>query len=66
MGTVCTPPSADIFMDCFEKKHIYSFLPGLSLIQLWFSDNIFFIWTGTEEHLTNVLNNLNKKHVHQV
>ena len=46
----------------WEEIHIYPFLGGLSLIYLRFMNDIFFIWTGTKEKLTNYLNNLNKKH----
>ena len=63
MGTICAPPYANIFMDHFEKKYTYPFLQGLSLIYLRFIDDIFFIWAGTKEQLTNCLNNLNKKHI---
>ena len=31
MGTICAPGYADIFMDHFDRKYIYSFLEGLSL-----------------------------------
>ena len=51
---------ANIFMDHFEKKYIYPFIQGLPLIYLRFIDDIFFIWTGTKEQLTNCLFNLNK------
>ena len=61
MRTICAPSYANIFMDHFEKKYIYPFLQGLSLIYLRFIDDIFLIWTGTKEQLTNCLNNLNKK-----
>ena len=61
MGSICVPFYAIISMDHFEKKYIYPFLQILSLIYLRFID-IFFIWTGTKEQLTNCLNNLNKKH----
>ena len=60
-GMICAPSYANIFMDHFEKKYIYPLLQGLSLIYLRFIDDIFFIWTGTKEQLTNCLNNLNKK-----
>ena len=44
---------ANIFMDHFEKTYIYPFIQGLPLIYLRFIDDIFFIWTGTKEQLTN-------------
>ena len=62
MGTICAPSYANIFMNHIEKKYIYPFLQGLSLIYLRFIDDIFFIWTGTKKQLTNCWNNLNKKH----
>ena len=62
MGTICEPFHTSIFMDHFEKKYIYPFLPGPSFICLWFIDDIFFIWSRTKEKLTNCWNNLNKKH----
>ena len=61
MGTICAPYYANIFIDHFEKKYIYPFLKGLSLIYLRFTDDIFFLRTGTKEQLVNCLNNLNKK-----
>ena len=62
MCRICTPLSAIIFMDHFEKKYICPFLQGISLIYLWFIGDIFFIWTGSKEQLTNCLNDFNKKH----
>ena len=62
MGTICAPSYANIFMDQFEKKYIYPFLQGISLIYLRFIDDIFFIWAGNKEQLTDCLINLNKKH----
>ena len=66
IGTICVPSYANIFMNHFEKKYIYPFLQGLSLIYFWFIDYIFFIWTSTKEQLIKCLNNLNKKESHQV
>ena len=60
MGTICAPYYVNIIMDLFEKKYTYTFLQGLSLIYLRFIGDTFFIWTGTEEQLTNCLNNLIK------
>ena len=58
MVTICPSSYVNIFMDHFEKK---SSLRGLSLIYLRFIDDMFLIWTGTKEQLTNCLNNVNKK-----
>ena len=54
MGTICAQSYANIFMDHFEKKYIYPFLEGLSIIYLRFIDGIFFIWTGNKEQLANL------------
>ena len=64
MGTICAyaPAYANIFMDHFERKYIYSFLEGLSLSYLRFTDDIFFIWTCSKDQLITFLNNLNAKH----
>ena len=43
MEKICAPPYVNIFMDHFEKKYIYPFLQGISLIYLRFIDDIFFI-----------------------
>ena len=61
MGTICIPSYANIFMDHFKNKYLYPFLQGLSLVYLRFIDDLFFIWTGIKEQLTNCLNNLSKK-----
>ena len=61
MGTICAPSYANIFMDHFEKKLIYPFIKGLSLIYLRFIDDIFFIWTGNKKDLMKFLNDLNTK-----
>ena len=43
MGMVCAPLHANIFMDHFENKCIYTFLQGTTLTYLQFIDDIFFI-----------------------
>ena len=62
IDTKCAPSYANISKDHFEKKFIYPFLRGTSLIYLRFNNDIFFIWTGTQEQLTNCFNDLNEKH----
>ena len=62
MGTICAPSYANIFMDHFEKKLIYPFIKGFSLIYLRFIDDIFFIWTGNKKDLMKFLNELDTKH----
>ena len=49
-------------MDHFEKRLIYPFIKGFSLIYLRFTDDIFFIWTGNKKDLMKFLNKLNRKH----
>ena len=61
-STICRPSHSNIFMDHFEKKYIYAFLRGISLICLQFMEGIFFIWAGTTEQVANYFNILNKKH----
>ena len=51
MGTICAPAYNNIFMGFFERKYICPFLERLSLSYLRFIDNIFFIWTvSNDEH----------------
>ena len=61
MGTNCEPSYANIFMDHFERKFIYSFTKIFSLTYLRFIDNIFFIWRGNKTDLEKFLNELNTK-----
>ena len=42
---------------------MYPLLEGLLLSHLRFIDDIFFIWTGTKDQLTTVLNNFNTEHI---
>ena len=49
-------------MDHFEKKLIYPYIKGFSLIYLRFIDNIFFKWTDNNKDLMKFLNELNTKH----
>ena len=45
----------------FQKKYIYSFL-GLSLSDLRFIVNMFFLWTGSKDQLITFLNGFNTMH----
>ena len=68
MEMICSSSDTNIFVDHFDRGiciyiiyiYIYPFLRELSLIYLRFINEIFFLWTGTKEKLTNCLNNLNK------
>ena len=63
IGTICAPAYANIFMNHFQRKYIYSFLEGFSLSYLRFIEDIFFIWTGSQDQLITFLNDLNTKHI---
>ena len=63
MRTIFAPAYGNIFMDHFERKYIYPFLEGLSQSYLRFTDDIFFIWTGSEDQQITFLNDLNTKHI---
>ena len=61
MGSKCAPPYACIYMGSFESKKI---LPLSNLILLWkrFIDDIFFIFTGSEEELLTLFEKINLLH----
>ena len=59
IGTICVPSYPNIFMGPFQRKYVSPFLQGHSLIYLRFTDNIFFIWTGSKEQLIWNLDKLN-------
>ena len=62
MGTRCAPTYANIFMAEFEEKYICSFIKQISVLDLIFNDDIFMIWTKSEDELKNVMKDLNTKH----
>ena len=61
MGSKCAPPFASIFMGDFEISKI---LPLTVAIMLWkrFIDDVFFIFTGTEEELKSLFHTINEIH----
>ena len=59
MGTICPPSYANILMEHFEGKFIYPPIKTFLLIYLRFIDDIFFMWTGSQKDLENLLNKLN-------
>ena len=61
MRTICAPAYASIFMNHFKRKYVYSFL-GLSLSDLRFIVDIFFLWTGSKDQLITFLNDFNTMH----
>ena len=60
MGTICTPPCANIFMTRFESKYIYSYIIQKVMTFLRLIDDLFMIWTVTGE-LLKFINKLNQK-----
>ena len=61
MGTICAPAYANIFMDQFEKQHIYPYIKNKSILYLQYINDIFMIWTGTKQELLIFLEMLNSK-----
>ena len=51
MGTKFTPTYANIFMGIFEETHIYTLTKQNVQLYLKYIDDIFFIWTGSEDKL---------------
>ena len=62
MGTICAPAYGNIFMTNFELKYIYQYIKDKTKVLLRFIDDLFMIWTGSEQELLNVMSDLNKKH----
>ena len=62
MGTICAPSYANIFMGEFEEKFIYPYIEGRTKLYLRYIDNIFIIWTGSEQQFTKFISELNDKH----
>ena len=62
MGTKLAPSYANIFMSAFEEKFIYPY-PGFNCVKwLRFLDDIFCIWSGTDESLDAFITYLNSVH----
>ena len=62
MGTKCAPSYANIFMGEFEATHIYPMIKNYCIKYLRFIDDIFMIWTGTQQQLKTFINNINNVH----
>ena len=62
MDTICTPAYANIFMVNFELKYIYPYIRDKTKMFLRFIDDLFMIWTGSEQELLDFMSDLNKKH----
>ena len=57
MGTKCAPAYANI-----EEKHIYLFIKQISMLYLIFIDDMFMIWTKSENERKIFMKDLNTKH----
>ena len=62
MGIICAPAYANISMANFELKYIYPSIKDKTKMFLRFIDNLFMIWTGSEQELLDLMSDLNKKH----
>ena len=62
MGTICAPAYANIFMANFELKYIYPYIKDKEKMFLSFIDELFMIWTGSEQELLYFMSYLNEKH----
>ena len=51
MGSKCSPSYANLFMGNFEDKFIYPKIENKSACYHCFIDDIFMVWTRTEEEL---------------
>ena len=49
-------------MAIFEEKYINPLIKNMPILYLWYTDNIFIIWKGNYDDLTNFLDNITKQH----
>ena len=61
MGTKCAPTYANIFMSEFEERYIYLLVRNKSSNYLRFINDIFMIWTVSENELNSFINEINKE-----
>ena len=62
MGTICASAYANIIMANFELKYIYPYIKDKTKMFFRFIDDLFMIWTGSEQELLDFMSDLNKKH----
>lgn len=62
MGSKCSTNYANLFMGKFEELHILPIIRDKILYYCRFIDDIFFIWFGTKDELTQAINVLNNAH----
>lgn len=61
MGTRVAPSLANAFMDDFEHKYVYTY-PTQPILWKRYIDDVFCIWTGTEDELKEFIQHLNGCH----
>ena len=59
MRTICAPDYANIFMVNFELKYIYPYIKDQTKMFLRFIDDLFMMWTGSEQELLDFMSDLN-------
>ena len=62
MGTICAPTYANILMFEFVERYIYPLIKNKSSSYLRFIDDIFMVWTKSENERKSFINKINKKH----
>ena len=62
MGTIFAPAYANIFMANSELKYIYPYIKDKAKMLLRFCDDLFILWTRSEQELLDFMSDLNKKH----
>ena len=55
MGTICAPAYANIFIANFELKYIYPYIKDKTKMFLRFIDDLFMIWTSSEQQLIDFM-----------
>ena len=62
MGTKCAPAYANLFMGQFEEKLLLPIIGHLSKMYLRFIDDIFILWSGSEDQLKEFISLINSLH----
>ena len=62
MGTIFAPTYANMFVLGLDKNNIYPLNKDRSISYLSFIDNIFMLWTKSENQLESLINEINKTH----
>ena len=60
MGTICALTYPNLFMSEFKDRYIYSLIKNKSKSYLRFIDDIFMVWTISENQLKFFINEINK------